>query len=86
MARGGVFYFITFIDDLSRYGHLILMKQKGDSFEKFKEFKAQVKNQIGKSRKALQLDRGGEYLSTKFLSSFGNMALHHNSHLPKHHN
>ena len=32
MARGGFVYFITFIDDLSRYGHLILMKQKGDSF------------------------------------------------------
>ena len=40
MARGGFVYVITFIGDLSRYGHLILMKQKGDSFEKFKEFKA----------------------------------------------
>ena len=40
MARGGFIYFITFIDNLSRYGHLILMKQKGDSFTKFKEFKA----------------------------------------------
>ena len=29
MARGGFVYFITFIDELSRYGHLILMKQKG---------------------------------------------------------
>ena len=26
MARGGFIYFITFIDDLSRYGHLTLMK------------------------------------------------------------
>ena len=32
MARGGFIYFITFIDDLSRYGHVILIKQKGDSF------------------------------------------------------
>ena len=29
MARGGFFYFLTFIDDLSRYGYLILMKPKG---------------------------------------------------------
>ena len=36
MARGGFVYFITFIGDLSRYGHLILIKQKGNSFEKFK--------------------------------------------------
>ena len=42
------------------------MKQKGDSFEKFKEFKARVENQIGKSIKALRLDRGCEYLSTEF--------------------
>ena len=40
MARGGFYYFITFIDDLSRYGHLFLMKNKSESFEKFKEFKA----------------------------------------------
>ena len=86
MARGGFIYFITFIGDLSTYRHLILMKQKGDSFENFKEFKARVENQIGKSIKALRLDRRGEYLSTKFLSSFRSMALHHNSHLLKCHN
>ena len=47
MARGGFYYFITFIDDLSRYGHLFLMKNKSESFEKFKEFKAKVENQTG---------------------------------------
>ena len=67
MARGGFVYFITFIDDLSRYGHLFLMKHKSEFFEKFKEFKAQVENQTGKSIKTLRLDRGGEYLSTKFI-------------------
>ena len=40
MARGDFYYFITFIDDLSRYGHLFLMKNKSESFERFKEFKA----------------------------------------------
>ena len=48
MARGGFIYFITFIDNLLRYRHLILMKQKGDSSEKFKEFKARVENKTGK--------------------------------------
>ena len=67
MARGGFYYFITFIDDLSRYGHLFLMKNKSESFEKFKEFKAQVENQTGKSIKTLRSDRGGEYLSTEFI-------------------
>ena len=48
MATGEFYYFITFIDDLSRYGHLYLMKYKSESFEKFKEFKVQVENQTGK--------------------------------------
>ena len=46
---------------------MILIKQKGDSFEKFKEFKARVENQTGKSIKTLRSDRGGEYLSTEFI-------------------
>ena len=49
------------------YGHLYLMKYKSESFEKFKEFKVQVENQMEKSIKILRSDRGGEYLSTEFI-------------------
>ena len=35
-ARGGYVYFITFIDDLSRYGYVYLMKHKSNFFEIFK--------------------------------------------------
>ena len=34
-ARGGYRYFLTFTDDLSRYGYIYLMKQKSETFEKF---------------------------------------------------
>ena len=37
-ARGGYRYFLTFTDDLSRYGYIYLMKHKSETFEKFKEF------------------------------------------------
>ena len=43
-ARGGYQYFITFIDDYSRYGYLYMMKHKDESFEKFKTFKNEVQN------------------------------------------
>ena len=66
MARGGFSYFITFIDDYSRYGYLYLMKYKSEAFEKFREFQKEVENQTGKNIKALRSDRGGEYLSTEF--------------------
>jgi hypothetical protein len=31
-------YFVTFTDDLSRYGYIYLMKHMSETFEKFKEF------------------------------------------------
>ena len=37
-ARGRYRYFLTFTDDLSRYGYIYLMKHKSGTFEKFKEF------------------------------------------------
>ena len=41
-ARGNYVYFITFIDDMSRYGYVFLMKYKSEAFEKFKEFRHEV--------------------------------------------
>ena len=42
------------------------MRQKFESFEKFKEFKNEVQNQLGKNIKILRSDRGGQYLSQEF--------------------
>ena len=41
-ARGNFVYFITFIDDLSWYGYVYLMRHKSEAFEKFKEFRHEV--------------------------------------------
>jgi transposase InsO family protein len=59
-------YFVTFTDDFSRYGYVYLMRHKSESFDKFKEFKAEVENQLGKKIKVFRTDRGGEYLSSDF--------------------
>ena len=48
-ARGGYEYFITFIDDYSRYGYIYLMRHKSEAFDKFKEFKAEVENHRDRS-------------------------------------
>ncbi|KAI3523823.1 hypothetical protein L1887_02255 [Cichorium endivia] len=40
---------------------------KSDTFEKFKEFKNEAENQLGRKIKMLRSDRGGEYLSIEFL-------------------
>ena len=57
-AIGVLIYFITYIDDYSRYGFLYLMRYKSKAFEKFKEFR---------SIKSLRSDRCGEYLNQEFL-------------------
>ena len=43
-----------------------LMRWKSKAFEKFKEFRAEVENQLGKCIKAIRSDRGGEYLLGDF--------------------
>ena len=65
-AHGGYRYFLTFTDDLSRYGYIYLMKHKSETFEKFKEFQSEVENHHNKKIKFLRSDRGEEYLSYEF--------------------
>ena len=60
-AIGGYKYFITFIDDYSRYGFVELIREKSNSLEALKAFKAKVKLQQGKKIKVVHSDRGGEY-------------------------
>ena len=56
----------TFIDDYSIFGYVYLMKWKSEAFEKFKEFRVEVENQLGKRIKAIRSNRGGEYLLRDF--------------------
>jgi hypothetical protein len=63
---GGARYFVTFIDDFSRKTHVYLLKAKGEVFDKFKEYKALVENQIGMKIKTFRLDNGGKFVSQKF--------------------
>ena len=57
----GYKYFITFINDFSRYGYIELIHEKSDSLNVFKAFKAKVELQLGKPIKVVKSDKGGEY-------------------------
>ena len=54
-------YFITFIDDYSRFCYLYLIPTKSTAFEVFKVFKTEVENQLDLKIKVVRSDRGGEY-------------------------
>ena len=45
---GGSRYYITFIDDYSRYYFVYMIKHKSDAFEKFKDFVALTENKFGR--------------------------------------
>ncbi|KAI5350367.1 hypothetical protein L3X38_003258 [Prunus dulcis] len=64
-TRGGNKYFVTFIDDFSRYCHIYLIKTKDEVFNKLKIYKNEVENQLEKKIKRLRSDRGGEYTSNE---------------------
>lgn len=65
-SKGGARYFVTFIDDCSRWCEVYLIKQKSDVLNAFKEFKAYAENQSGERIKYLQSDNGREYCSGDF--------------------
>ena len=66
LTRGGNKYFITFIDDASRYTYVYLMRNKDQAFQMFKNYKYEIENQKGKKIKILKSDRGGEYFPLEF--------------------
>ena len=65
-ARHGASYFITFIDDFTRFGYVYLIAHKSEALECFKKFMNLTENQLDKKIKALRTDRGREYLSDQF--------------------
>jgi transposase InsO family protein len=65
-ARHGGRYFITFIDDYTRYDHVYLISHKSEALAFFKKFIIFIKNQLDIKVKALRTDRGRKYLSDKF--------------------
>ncbi|CAN1310245.1 Retrovirus-related Pol polyprotein from transposon TNT 1-94 [Linum perenne] len=66
-SKGGKNYYITFVDDYSRYTKVYLLRTKDEAEHKFIAYKAEVENQLDRRIKRLRTDRGGEY-SSKFLN------------------
>ncbi|KAJ2911395.1 hypothetical protein MD484_g9020, partial [Candolleomyces efflorescens] len=62
----GYRYWVTFIDDFSRYKEVTLLKRKSDAFDTFKEFVAKAERATEKKVKELRDDKGGEYIGKDF--------------------
>ncbi|PNX95813.1 retrovirus-related Pol polyprotein from transposon TNT 1-94 [Trifolium pratense] len=65
-------YFLTIVDDFSRFTWIVLLKGKFETASKIKDFINLVENQFGSKVKILRSDNGPEFLSlTTFYASKG---------------
>lgn len=65
-SEGGSKYFISFIDDYSRYLVIYFLKKKSDAFQVFKQYKAEMENMTGRKIKCIRSDNGLEYVNGDF--------------------
>jgi hypothetical protein len=86
LTKGGKRYFITFIEDSTRFCYVYLLKSKDEALHYFKTYKAEVENQLERKIKRLRSDRGGEYFQVIFLIFVWNMVLFMRGHHHTHHN
>lgn len=65
-SLGGSKYFVTFIDDKTRYTEVIMLKKRSEVTEVFKRYKKRIENETGRKIIRLRIDNGREYLSKEF--------------------
>jgi hypothetical protein len=59
----GCLYYFIFIDDYSIICWIYFLKDKSDTFDKFKEYKAFIEKKTGKHIRILRTDNGGDFES-----------------------
>ena len=68
-GSSGAHYFVTFIDDISRFIAVYPIKNKSDVLSSFKGFIASLETEFGRQVvKELHSDNGGEYIGKDFKS------------------
>lgn len=73
-SLGGKEYYISFIDDHTRYAWICFLKNKSDAAGTIKKFLRMIKTQFDTTIKVLQTDNGGEYANSdveNFLMEMG---------------
>ena len=58
LTKGGKSYFMTLIDDYTRFCYVYLLKSKDEALHYFKLYKTEVENQLERKIKHVRMDRG----------------------------
>lgn len=65
MSRGSKRYYITFVDDCSRFTKVYLLRNKDKATEHFLKYKVEIENQLDRKIKRVRSDWRGEYDSNQ---------------------
>ena len=76
-------YYVSFIDDFSKFTWIYLIKHKSEVFQKIHDFQHLVERQFDRKILALQTDWGGEYV--KLNSFFTRIGISHHVSCPHAH-
>lgn len=68
LTCSGKKYFVTFINEASRFNKIYLISKKSDVFECFQSYPAFAEQYTGQKLCILKSDRGGEYRLSRFLA------------------
>jgi len=66
LSNGEAKYFVTFIDDCTRWCEVRFMKSKNEMLKEFKSYKVRMENEHGTKIKSIQSDNGREYVNLEF--------------------
>uniref|UniRef100_W8AQ86 Retrovirus-related Pol polyprotein from transposon TNT 1-94 n=1 Tax=Ceratitis capitata TaxID=7213 RepID=W8AQ86_CERCA len=74
---GGASYFVTFIDDYSRYTAVYFIKRKSEALNMFKLFTASAEKQTGRKIKSVRSDNGREFVNSEFEKYLSERGIRH---------
>ena len=77
VSIGGRRYFVTFINDYTRFCRVYFIRNKSEVFGKLKEFKSCVNNECSNLIATLRTDNEGEYLPNDFETYLKSKGIHH---------
>jgi transposase InsO family protein len=81
-SLGKFAYYVSFIDDFLRNTWIYFLIKKYEIFDKFKEFKSLVENQIEKIIKVLRTDNGREFCGNEFEEFYKKFSIERRNNTP----
>ncbi|KAL0746003.1 hypothetical protein Bca101_101497 [Brassica carinata] len=82
LSRDNYKYFVTFIDEKSKYTWITLIKTKDRVLDAFKNFQSYVSNQYNAKIKIFRSDNGGEYTGHAFKNHLAQHGILHQTSCP----